>query len=427
MFHDLFNGQANQLARETGLVQREREIRGADFVQGLVFGWLHPPAARLGQVVQAISLRQVSLSASALSQRCTEKAATCLQRMLTAVVEQVVASEHVGVALLQRFEAVIVQESSLISVPDEVQEPWGGCRGNQAHTEAAIKLHVRWDLLDGRREGLVLTDGRVADQRSPLRTAGIPKGVLSITDEGYFGLTWLKEQAQAAGLFFTRPRHTTVFFDEPGRRLDLDHLGPQVVHQRRCLWALAGAQVRVRVRLLMGRVPEEVIEQRPRRIRETACKHRHEPNAQQLALAAWTILITKVPAEQLTPREALVLSPARWQIERLFPLWKEKGLIDEWRSKNRWRLLGEMSGKLIAQVVQHWCLLERWPQPDRSLVKAAQVVRSHALQFIELLMGQYRLRALLHKLSLGMASGRLERRSKHPNLSQLLIAGLDWP
>jgi hypothetical protein len=31
------------LAQQTGFVQRRRQISGADFVQGLVFGWLHQP------------------------------------------------------------------------------------------------------------------------------------------------------------------------------------------------------------------------------------------------------------------------------------------------------------------------------------------------------------------------------------------------
>ena len=31
--------EAEDLARETGFLQREREISGADFVQALIFGW----------------------------------------------------------------------------------------------------------------------------------------------------------------------------------------------------------------------------------------------------------------------------------------------------------------------------------------------------------------------------------------------------
>ena len=36
---ELFNERATTLAQQTGFVQRRRQISGADFVQGLVFGW----------------------------------------------------------------------------------------------------------------------------------------------------------------------------------------------------------------------------------------------------------------------------------------------------------------------------------------------------------------------------------------------------
>jgi hypothetical protein len=97
------------------------------------------------------------------------------------------------------------------------------------------------------------------------------------------------------------------------------------------------------------------------------------------------------------------------------------------RVEKPWRSLCEIYAKLIAQGVHHWCLLLTWQQPDRSLVTAAKVVRSHALQFIEVLMGQYSLEQLLRKLQRGMARCRLNRRAKRPNLSQLLLEGLDWP
>ena len=35
--------EANQLAKETGFIQRERNITGADFAQTLIFGWLRNP------------------------------------------------------------------------------------------------------------------------------------------------------------------------------------------------------------------------------------------------------------------------------------------------------------------------------------------------------------------------------------------------
>lgn len=77
--------------------------------------------------------------------------------------------------------------------------------------------------------------------------------------------------------------------------------------------------------------------------------------------------------------EALVLYGARWQIELLFKLWKSHAKLDVSRSTNPWRILGEIYSKLLACLVQHWMILMGcWNHPNRSLVKAAQVIRTNA-------------------------------------------------
>ncbi|GHO60493.1 hypothetical protein [Ktedonobacter robiniae] len=56
-----------------------------------------------------------------------------------------------------------------------------------------------------------------------------------------------------------------------------------------------------------------------------------------------------------------------------------------------------------------------------------QVVRSLALQGLEVLSGFYRLRLLVDQLSRMMQSGcRVNPRSTEPCLAQLLLNGLDW-
>ena len=60
----LFNERANTLAQQTGFVQRRRQISGAAFVQGLVFGWLHQPGASLGELAGAIAYRELAKEVS---------------------------------------------------------------------------------------------------------------------------------------------------------------------------------------------------------------------------------------------------------------------------------------------------------------------------------------------------------------------------
>jgi len=125
----------------------------------------------------------------------------------------------------------------------------------------------------------------------------------------------------------------------------------------------------------------------------------------------------------LTLCEALVLARARWQIELLFKLWKSHGHIDESRSGKPWRVLCEVFAKLLAMVVQHWLLLTGcWAYPDRSLVKAAQTVREHAMHLASALACPWLLCRAIGVIHRCLAAGcRLNRRKTKPNTYQLLL------
>jgi hypothetical protein len=49
--------EANTLAKETGFMQRERIMTGADFAQTLIFGWLAEPAISLDGLTQVAGRR----------------------------------------------------------------------------------------------------------------------------------------------------------------------------------------------------------------------------------------------------------------------------------------------------------------------------------------------------------------------------------
>jgi hypothetical protein len=66
--------RADELARETHFVRRKRNLDGSDFVQGLVFGYLHQADATTEDLAQILERREVDISASGLCQRFTQSA-----------------------------------------------------------------------------------------------------------------------------------------------------------------------------------------------------------------------------------------------------------------------------------------------------------------------------------------------------------------
>src|SRR5438876_2851212 len=145
-----------------------------------------------------------------------------------------------------------------------------------------------------------------------------------------------------------------------GQVLDLEEIGPKVRNGGLQLEVLVGIQAHLPARLMLVRVPEEVIEQ-----------------------------------------------------------------LDEWRGRTPWRILCEICAKVIALLIQHWFLvLGTWQDPYRSLVKAAKLVRHHALELLSALAGESSWQRVTTRLLRAMQACRLHRRLKHSCHPQLLLEGL---
>ncbi len=420
----LFTTTADVLARRTGFVQRQSKLSGALFAQALVFGWLATPQASLENLAQAAAAVGVAISPQGLDQRCTEAAAVFLAALLGAAVQAVVAAEPVAIPLLQRFSAVVLLDCSTIVLPDALGLWWPGCGGSAAaHTRAALKIGVRYDLCRGRLVGPLLCDGRTHESTTPIQNAPLPTGALRLADLGFFDLDILTQIDAQDGYWLARMHRTTAVYDAAGQRWEVLALLAAQGSVEVDLAITLGVQQHLPARLLAVRVPQEVADQRRRRLRAQARDHGRTPSATSLAWCDWTIFITNLAPDMLSLREALVLARARWQIELLFKLWKSHGQIDESRSRKPWRVLTEVCAKLLAMVVQHWLLLTGcWTYPDRSLVKAAQTVRQHALHLASALSCPTLLGRAIGVIHRCLAAGcRLNRRKTKPNTYQLLL------
>jgi len=127
--------RANVLARETGCIERQRKFSGADLLQTLVFGWLSHPDASLETLTSMAATREVYVTDTALDHRFTKECAqflhAILQEMTSVVIE---ADRDVPLDVLCRFEAVILEDSSSIALPDEssldlARMRWSAWRG----------------------------------------------------------------------------------------------------------------------------------------------------------------------------------------------------------------------------------------------------------------------------------------------------------
>jgi DDE family transposase len=435
---EVLEDEANRLGRESGWQQRQRALSGADFVQTLLFGWWQDPKISLDGLTQVAGRRQVQISASGLHQRFTPQAAQLLFQILTRLVQAHFRQPLVEtLPFLRAFPAVVLEDSSTIALPRELVAIWQGSgkKDGKVSAPASVKLFVRLDLRNGTLEGPVLTAGRQTDTRSPLSLDDLPAGSLYLADLGFAsGQRFEQIVGKAAGLrgpskryFLSRLPPKVRLLTRRGHRIELRGLLPQQVGERVELGVILPKAGRLPVRLIMERVPEEVAEFRRARLLEVAHRLGREANEELLRLCGWSLLLTNVPRRLLTMEQVLVLIRARWQIERLFYLWKDQGGVDRWHSQHSWRILCEVYAKLAAMVIQQWLIgLGCWQDPYRSIVKAAQVCRREAGRVMASLV-EGNLEAVLTSVMRCMQSGcRLNTRKQFPSTAQYL-AGTSLP
>ncbi len=255
----------------------------------------------------------------------------------------------------------------------------------------------------------------------------MPAGSLWIADLGYWALKWLHDLS-VQGVFFLMRDIAAIVLWVGKERLDLLAILPKATGQRLEMQVDVGGDRRLKaVRLLAERVPPEVASQRQERIKEAACRHSKPINPLVMELANWTLVVTNVPASWLSFEQAFALLRARWQIELLFKLWKEQGLLDECNTSKPWHILCQVYAKLLAMVVQHWfLLLSCWDDPHHSLSSVSEILREQVPTLVHGLCRHLPLSRAIHLVVQSVRGGcSIPARSTRLSTSYRLLSALD--
>jgi hypothetical protein len=417
--------KADKLAIETGFVKRTSKITGSVFVKTLVFGWMSNPDSSLEELAQVAATMVVKVSPQGLEQRFNQEACEFLNKVLTSSVENVISSDAEVIPILKKFNGVYIDDSTVIVLPDELKIFWEGCGGSSPkNTSAAVKMQVRFNFKDGSLSEIILQNGRKNDQGSILQEEPLPEGSLRLSDLGYFSVKVFSRLAKEDKYWLNRLQSQTAVFNELNERNDVVELLEKQCSNQVDIPIKLGAEYQLSCRLIAIRVKEEVANNRRRIMHKEARDKGRTVLPIRLRMADWNIFITNAPEELLSLKEALVLIKVRWQIEKLFNLWKTYGKIDKSRSLKPFRILCELYAKMLVMIIQHWIVLtSSWSLPDRSLIKAFQTIKKYALVLAISLNSFTQLcRAIGHIGQCLLSGCKINKRKKKPATFQLLIS-----
>ena len=372
----------DEVAVDTGLVKRKRKLTGSVLAQILVFGWLENPEASYQQLTETAALLGVQVSRQVLEQRLTLETTKMLKLTLDAARTEMldIAGRRDALALLQQFTGVYVQDSTWLTLPDELHETWKGQPKKNHPHKAALKLHVCFDVLTGGFQHFQLTDGMTADSSAAKAAAPLPKGSLRLADLAYFSLDELEKLTANGVYWISRLKANTSLADENGQRIDLEKMlktAEEDTYIRKSI--RIGKRKQLRGYLIAERLSEAETNKRRRSIRYRAKRKAHSPSKTLGRLAGWNLYITNIEEHRLTPKQISVIIGIRWQIELMFKCFKSIGKLQDSRSQKPYRILSEIYAKLIALLIQHAVLLTAgWRCIQQSLIKTAKHIAGYA-------------------------------------------------
>ena len=371
----------DEAAINTGFMRRKRKLTGSALTQILVFGWLENPEASYQQLAETATLLGIHVSRQALEQRLTLEAAKMLRITLEATITEMlgVASDPQVLPLLQQFTGVYVQDATWLSLPDELHEiSKGQPKKNHPH-KAALKLHLRFDVLTGGFQHFQLTDGMTADSTAIKTSDPLPQGSLQLADLAYFSLDEFEKLTENGIYWISRLKANSYLADETGERLALEKMLTETENTFIAKRIRIGKRKQLPVYLIAQRLTEAEANKRRRYIRYRAKRKCQTPSKTRLRLAGWNLYITNIEAHQLTPKQICVIVGIRWQIELMFKGFKSIGKLQDSTSEKPYRILSEIYAKLIAVLIQHAIMLGAgYRHIQQSFIKTAKYIAGYA-------------------------------------------------
>ena len=396
----LLTETADEIAQATGFVKRKRIVTGADFVQGLVFGLMDEPNATRHQLHIAYSRNsRKAISAEGLDQRFSDEAVQFLKNMVENALQLGIESQMGPTfGVLGKFNGVYVLDGTKVKV----------C-GSQQHL--LTRLNLSTGEMIWQQSSQPQHENHFALTHAPL-----PPGALRLADLGFFHLDTFAQLNREAVYWLTRYKTRTTLYDQEGQALDLVVL-LQTDAVSCPVWV--GKQ-RLPARLVAHSVPAPVAQKRQDNHRHRAQRKQKPVSTSVLHLAAWTIYLTSIPDLDFAALDAL--AHARWQIERVFKLWKSFFRLPQAHSHQPIRLRCLFWAKLLAILIAHWLMaLDPRTFPQRSLWQSAQVVQSFAFALFDAVSHLATLRRVLRRFQATLARvAKLSKRRSHKLSFQLL-------
>lgn len=325
-----------------------------------------------------------------------------------------------------QFARVRIKDSTRFILPHSLSSYYRGPGGSPGTSRAAVSIQFEYDLKTSSITDLALIDATRNDATDAAQTLDqIQPLDLIIRDLGYCTLEVIDSiQQQKAFFLFRLISHVAVCDDKEKeidfrkiyRKMKKYHLPFVQVN------VLIGAKHKIKVRLCLSLVSEEVYNQRLDKLKKSNQRKKCNISENSKSRLRLSLFITNVPQDTLSTREIQQLYHIRWQIELVFKQWKSTCGINKIPPMKAHRYLCVLYARLILILLysgfthllvayfyfkqkkllsQHKCMKTLWPAFTLlyALIRQANQVRKNFMLLIKKVSTGHSLEKKKHKLS----------------------------
>jgi hypothetical protein len=310
--------EIDELGRETGLIQRRGGKISVHTFLAVLFDCSAITAPSFNDLAAGMdACSGIFVSKQAIAKKMTSSCLELLKVILAKVITSKIAISDPSIYKSCNYKRLIIQDSTVIKLPDRLFEAFSGVR-NQHTTACNARIQVVYDLLSEQFLYFSIDPYSVNDIKAAPELL-LYKGDFTLRDRGYISHDEIERHIAAEADTIYRHQAAYKYLDpSSGKEIDLLKLLKKKGHID--MEVLLNNKSQSRIRLIAAPVDEETANLRRMKIK----KESSNKNASEyvLKLQSWTIFITTVKSESVSFEEILSMYGLRWRIEIIFKCWK---------------------------------------------------------------------------------------------------------
>ena len=325
--------------------------------------------------------------------------------------------------LLSHFVNIYVEDSSTISLQEDLKDTYKGSGGDAS--SSALKIHLTYNVTVNSIKGLKISSANKSDAKFAKDILSIiNKGDLVLRDLGYFNIDILNSINQKEAFFISRYFLATTLYVN-NKKVDLLEFLNSKKEYDIIDESVHISSHKLPVRLIAFRVSDEIFNQRVRVLNKGYKQRRKTPKKSTIELQRYVIFITNIPKEIIASSHIGTIYRLRWCIELIFKRWKSIFKINRVTGKKGNRTLCFIYAKIIAILLinnfeNYALLLAKKLKRELSYEKFFKWILTRD-RFQRLFALEFTIDSFLNKLKQNIPRMLKDKRKKRPSTIELLI------